>query len=182
MIRLSFLTTELLYGCNLDIYLFCFKEHHAILVSVWVTPISVQRSYNSLMVWFGLFVWWHINLRELFNAKAIFLKEQQWYSLTNSWGRRDKEINIIPWSISPKENVKAQVDFELTYFYVTVQLFNHYTPETQGIFFNWYDLTGPNLQKKYTEFNGIWDARVYKTHGCIRRTLISAGQIKKKKE
>ena len=28
------------------------------------------------MVWFGFFVWWHINLCRLFNAKAILLEQQ----------------------------------------------------------------------------------------------------------
>ena len=28
------------------------------------------------LVWFGFFVYWHINLCRLFNAKAILLEEQ----------------------------------------------------------------------------------------------------------
>ena len=29
-----------------------------------------------VVVSFGVFVWWHINLRGLFNTKAIFIEEQ----------------------------------------------------------------------------------------------------------
>ena len=36
---------------------------------------------------FGYFVYWHINLCWVFNAKAILEEEQQWYYLTNSYGR-----------------------------------------------------------------------------------------------
>ena len=36
-------------------------------------------------VWFGFLVWWHINLHGLFNAKAIFVEEQQWYYLNTQF-------------------------------------------------------------------------------------------------
>ena len=35
----------------------------------------------------------NINLRGLFNAKAILIEEQKWYSLTHSWGG-DKNIRL----------------------------------------------------------------------------------------
>ena len=31
------------------------------------------------------FVYWHINLHGLCQAKAILVEEQQWYYLTNCW-------------------------------------------------------------------------------------------------
>ena len=34
-----------------------------------------------VFVWSGFFVKWHINLRGLFNAKAIHIEEQQYYYL-----------------------------------------------------------------------------------------------------
>ena len=51
------------------------------------------------MILFGFFCW-HINLCELFNAKAIPVKGQKWYNLTHSWG--DKRVQIFPEGISLK--------------------------------------------------------------------------------
>ena len=51
----------------------------------------------------GSFVYWHINLCRLFNAKAIFLEEQYWYYLTHSW--EDKGVHTFPKGICPKVNV-----------------------------------------------------------------------------
>ena len=61
---------------------------------------------------FGFFVYWHINLCGLFNAKAIIIEEQQWYYLTHSW--EDKGVYTFPKGICPKVNVIARLQFELT--------------------------------------------------------------------
>ena len=42
----------------------------------------------------------------------------------------DKRVHTFPKSIRPKVNVIAQLEFELTYFEATVQLFSHYTTES----------------------------------------------------
>ena len=75
----------------------------------------------------GFFVYWHINLRGLFNDKATLL-EQQWCYLTHSW--EDKGIDTFPKSICPKVNVIAQLEFELAYCDSAVHHFNHYTTRT----------------------------------------------------
>ena len=56
---------------------------------------------------FGFFVWWHINLGRLLNAKTILQEEQY------SW--EDKGVHTIPKRICPKVNVIARLEFELTY-------------------------------------------------------------------
>ena len=43
---------------------------------------------------FGLFVYWHMNLWGLFNAKAIPVEEHKLYYLTHSW--RDKGFMPFP--------------------------------------------------------------------------------------
>ena len=52
-----------------------------------ILPVSRDAIYRlsqlSRNVWFGL-VWWHIDLRALFNAISIFVEEEQWYYLTHS--------------------------------------------------------------------------------------------------
>ena len=53
-----------------------------------------------------------MNLRGLFDAKLIFVKEQQWYYLINSW--EDKGTSTIPLGISPKVNMKEWLEFEIT--------------------------------------------------------------------
>ena len=58
----------------------------------WVLPlcrggVSVFYSPSQLgKIYFCFFVWWHINLCRLCNAKAILAEEQQWYYLNRSWG------------------------------------------------------------------------------------------------
>ena len=61
----------------------------------------------------------------LFNVKAILIEEQQWYYLIQSW--RDKRVYAFPNVISPKVNVIAQLEFELTYYEVAIQHANHNT-------------------------------------------------------
>ena len=72
---------------------------------------------------FGFFVWWHINLFRLFNAKAILLKEQ-WYYLTHKL--EDKGVHTFPKGIYPKVNVIARLEYELAYYDSAVHRFNHY--------------------------------------------------------
>ena len=77
--------------------------------------------FLPVMVWFGFFVWWHINLYRLFNAKTILTEEQLWYYLTFSW--KDK-------GICPKVNVIARLEYELAYYDSAVHRFNYYTTRT----------------------------------------------------
>ena len=71
------------------------------------------------------FVYWHINLCRLFNAKAILLEEQQSYYLTHSW--EDKGVHTFPKGICPKVNVIVRLEYELAYYGSAVHRFNHYT-------------------------------------------------------
>ena len=71
------------------------------------------------------------SLIELFNAKSILLKEQHWYSLTQSW--EDMGIHTVPQSIYTKVNVIVCLEFELTYYDPAVQRFAHYTKGTPPI-------------------------------------------------
>ena len=43
----------------------------------------------SLILFFGGVVYWHINLRELFYAKAILVEEQRWYYLNYNWNNKE---------------------------------------------------------------------------------------------
>ena len=65
--------------------------------------IPTFYSFASVKVCF--FIYWHINLVWLFNAKSIlfFLDEQEWYYLTHRW--EDKGVHIFAKSICPKVNV-----------------------------------------------------------------------------
>ena len=63
-----------------------------------------------------------------FNAKAMLVKEEQWYYLTHSW--RDKGIPIFLKGIRPNVNVITQLEFELTYYDAAVQLVSYYTMGT----------------------------------------------------
>ena len=63
-----------------------------------------------MMVWFGFFILWNINLRGLFNAEAILVVEKKWYYLThNLW------VYTILNGNSLNVNVIAHLAFELTY-------------------------------------------------------------------
>ena len=74
----------------------------------------------------------HINLHGLFNTKAILVEEQQWYYLTHSRGGGDKRIHTFSKGIRLKVNVIAILEFELSYFKVTVQHFSHYATGTSS--------------------------------------------------
>ena len=76
------------------------------------------------MIWFG-WVLWHINHCRLFNAKAIFVDEQQWYYFTHSW--EDKEVHTFPKSIRLKVNVVARLSFKHTLYDSAVHCVNHCT-------------------------------------------------------
>ena len=54
-------------------------------------------------------------LRWSLKAKAILVEEQQWYYLTYAW--EVKEVHIFSKGISPKVNVKAGLEFEITLRY-----------------------------------------------------------------
>ena len=59
---------------------------------------------------------------------SSFIEEQQWYYLTGNW--RDKGVHAFPKSINPKVNIIVWLEFELSYFEVTVQ---HINPHTMGL-------------------------------------------------
>ena len=82
---------------------------------------------SHLLIWFDL-VWIHINLHGLFNAKAIFVLEQQWYYLTHRW--EGNGVHAFLLVISLKENIIVWLEFELAYFEATVQHFCHYSTGT----------------------------------------------------
>ena len=70
----------------------------------------------------------HINLHGVFNAEAIYVEEQLWYYLTQSW--EYKGFHTHPLVTSLKENVLARLEFELAYFAPAVLHFNNYAMET----------------------------------------------------
>ena len=72
-----------------------------------------RKENHFLPVWFVFFVYWHINICGLFNAKAILVEEQQYY-ITHSWG--NKEIHAFHKSISPYVNEIEWLDFEIAYY------------------------------------------------------------------
>ena len=76
------------------------------------------------MVWSGSFVQWHINLRRLFNAKAILQEQQCWCYLNHRWA--DEEIHTFSKGISSKVKVIAPLEFELAYYAVRVRYVSHY--------------------------------------------------------
>ena len=57
------------------------------------------------------------------------VEEQQWYYLTHIW--EDKWVRTFPNGINPKINAIARLDFELMYFDVATQHFNHYATDTR---------------------------------------------------
>ena len=109
-----------------------------------VYPHTEYRPYSSIwMHWykfglmenfscFFLFVWWHINLLGLFNAKFTFREEQQWYYLTLCW--EDKGVHTFPKSFCPKENVMAWLEFEPAYYDSAVQRVNLYPTRPSSFF------------------------------------------------
>ena len=67
---------------------------------------------------FIFFFWWHINPHGLFNAKGTIVERQQWYYLILSCG--DKEVHIFPKGISPRVNIIARLEFELSHYDIAV--------------------------------------------------------------
>ena len=132
-----------------------------------------------MLVWFGFFVWWHINLCRLFNAKAIILKEQLWYYLIYSW--EDKRVHTFSKGICPKVNLIAWLEFELTYYNHTVHHFNHYTMRThpckilESVIFN--SISGLNFifsaifskelrVEWHTRYGWLWVLKDYREYHC----------------
>ena len=72
------------------------------------------------------------------NGKCIIVEEHQWFYLTHEWGY--KEIHAFPKGISPKVNVIAQLEFNLAYDDVGVQLVNPYAMGTSPRN-TWYHIT-----------------------------------------
>ena len=81
------------------------------------------------LVWFGLVSLFNgiSTLFRLFNAKAILL-EEQWYYSTHSW--EGEGVHTFPKVICLKVNVITRLECELTYNNSAVHRFNHYTTRT----------------------------------------------------
>ena len=78
----------------------------------------------------------HINIRGLFNPKAILVEKQKWYYLTYNW--RDKGVHNFLKVISVKVNIIRQLEFELAYFEATVQPLH---PEEYHSFYLYIDIS-----------------------------------------
>ena len=89
-----------------SVYLFC---HCNIFVSTYFSCLHLfiltPKHHNSF------FVWWHINLYGLYDAKGILIEER--YYFTNSWEEKGVHtfsiLNIIPWLV-----------FELTFAFLSL--------------------------------------------------------------
>ena len=66
--------------------------------------MKIKTENLSKFTWFVFFVQWNINLRGLFNAKAIIVEEQ--YKLSYS-SIADARVHIFVKGISPKVNLTA---------------------------------------------------------------------------
>ena len=80
---------------------------------------------QNFLDWLDSFGLCHINLRGLFNAKVILLEEQWGYYWTHSWRGKGGRAFLL-W-LSPKVNVVAWLEFELTYFVTAVEHVSHYS-------------------------------------------------------
>ena len=58
-----------------------------------VLVIPIQLFFLTIFVFSFFHLKWHIKVRRLFNAKAIFLEEQMCYYLTHSW--EDKRVHTF---------------------------------------------------------------------------------------
>ena len=82
---------------------------------------------NEVKKWTDSFVWWHIKLCRIFNAKGS-LEGQLCYDLT---AEEDKRVHTFPKGISLKVNVIAWLGLKkITYYNVIDQHVNHYTTKT----------------------------------------------------
>ena len=104
----------------------CFEQileaiHHK---TTALLPLATNLT-NHLSMMVGFFIQWHINLRRLFNAKTIQVKEQWWYYLIHIWGN-DKRVQSFSKGIGTKVNAISPLYFELTYIEATVYSFSFY--------------------------------------------------------
>ena len=83
------------------------------LVSFWLW--FLVSLFNSIWTFEGLF-----------NAKAIFVKEQHWYYWTQDWGNK----GIYTFLKGPKVNVIVWLEFEIMYFEARGQHFIYYAMGT----------------------------------------------------
>ena len=77
------------------------------------------------MVWFCLFVKWHIKFHGLFNAKTSIIEKKNISGIIYPWAKGLEEVYSLPDGISPKMDVIARLEFELTYYDVSVQYVSH---------------------------------------------------------
>ena len=75
----------------------------------------------------------------------------------------DKGVHTFLKGISPKVNVIAQLEFELCYFEVSVQYFNHYATETPS---SWKGC-GKNLKFGPREFNHATVLHLFHKSECL---------------
>ena len=88
-----------------------FELSSSCLFSTTLTHINVSLDL--------LYFLWHINLRRLSNL----LGKYWWYYLTYTW----RDYTFLK-DFSLKVNVIARLEIELSYFDLSVQHVNHYTP------------------------------------------------------
>ena len=63
--------------------------------------------------------------------KLFLYKNSSSTILTHSW--RDKRVHAFPKVICPKVNVKAELEFKLTYYSIAVKQVSHYATETPHV-------------------------------------------------
>ena len=65
-----------------------------------------------------------LNFLSYLMLKSYLVEDQYWYYLTQTW--EDWRVYIFSKDISPKVNIIVQLEFELAYFDIAVQLFSYY--------------------------------------------------------
>ena len=128
-------------------------------------PLRAKVNLEGL-VWFGFFVWRHIKLCRLFNAKEILLEEQPWYYLTHSW--KNKGFHTFPKDIYPKVNVITWLEYELVYYDSAVHRFNHYTTRTPHWTWKRWQWRGTTYSPKFQYYRNL-TIRLFRV---ISRTLV----------
>ena len=99
------------------------------------------------MIWFLCLM--AIKLHGLFNAKAIFIEEQQWYS-------GDKEIHTFLKGIRLKVNLIVWLEFELAYFEAAIQQFIHYAVGTSPCWNKCIEYQEDHFEENLCSFMFCW--------------------------
>ena len=124
----------------------------------WKGDVSSNLTDNLSFIilsnfWFGLVSLFNgiTDFIEIFNAKAILIKEEQWYYLTHSW--KDNGVHAFPKVISLKVNVIVWLEFKLSYFEATVEHFSHYNMEFPSKFWCFWWLKWVSIKNKATKYS-----------------------------